>query len=160
MKKITFLLAVIVLLALFMPGLLQANGFKPAYEVNRAKACAHKFFSLFEKNPRNPEAVISMLAGKFDLDYPWGRYKKKEEVRKWIKSIPNEFQDAHHIRDISVKVLDDKRVQATAQVSWENKGRDNQHGSAELIYNFILIETGDVLPKIEQIDCQTLHKKQ
>ena len=159
MKKISIFLICTILLLLFFSqfALAESAKFKPSYQVNKAKATIHYFFSNFEKNPRIPKGVISMLSKDgFELIYPWGEYKTKKDVENWIKDIPNEFHDAHHIQDIKVEIINDLVVKAVADVIWQNSGPDNSFNSDHFSYTFELVDEGRGLLKIKSINCRRI----
>ncbi|MCG2713206.1 MAG: hypothetical protein L6416_12920 [Candidatus Omnitrophica bacterium] len=156
MKKITIFVFSLLLFTLFSgrATFAQSAEFKPSYQINKAKATIHYFFSNFEKNPRLAKGIIAMLSeGGFELIYPWGDYKTKKDVDNWIKDIPDEFHDSHHIQGIKVEIIDDLSVTATADVIWQNSGPDNSHDRDHFSYVFELVDEGIGLLKIKSINC-------
>ena len=155
MKKITYTIIFLLFLTTF--SFAQSEEYKPSYQINKAKATIHYFFSNFEKNPRMPKGVIAMLANDgFELIYPWGEYNTEKEVEDWIQEIPHDFHDSHHIQDIKVEIIDDERVKASADVKWENLGPDNKHDKDHFLYEFELIDEGIGLLKIKSVNCKRI----
>jgi len=159
-KKIIGLGMVLVLV--FVTGrfcLAQGDNFEPSHQMNRVKAAVHYFFSLFEKNPRDADAVAAALsADGFELQYPWGKFTTPEEIKQWIKSIPNDFQDAHHIQDIQVEVIDDRKATAVLDIVWQNIGPQAEVSSDQLVYTIEFREEGTMLPKIKRLHCEKLKR--
>ena len=159
MRKTTILFSNFIILALTLNTFVfaQTNQFKPSYQINKAKATIHYFFSNFEQNPRIPKGVISMLSKHgFELNYPWGVYKTKKDVENWLKEIPNEFHDAHHIKTIKVEIIDKTTVKAEADVIWQNSGPNNSFDIDHFLYAFELIDEGRGLLKIKTINCRRI----
>ncbi len=155
MKKIIF--TTISLLFLTSFSFAQTDEFKPSYQINKAKATVHYFFTNFEKNPRLSRGVTSMLANDgFELNYPWGVYKTKKDVDNWIKEISDEFHDAHHIKNIKVAIIDQSKVIAEADVRWENSGPNNSFDRDHFLYTFEMVEEGIGLLKIKSINCHRI----
>ncbi|MCK4994381.1 MAG: hypothetical protein KAS13_04960 [Candidatus Omnitrophica bacterium] len=159
MSKFKSFILIIIIFLIFSSSLVFADSeqFKPSYQINKAKATIHYFFTNFERNPRLSKGVTSMLTKDgFELNYPWGVYKTKDDVDNWIKNIPNELRDAHHIQDIKVEIVDATKVKAVADVRWENSGPDNIHDKDHFSYVFELVDEGIGLMKVDSINCQRI----
>ncbi len=131
--------------------------FRASYEENRITSCIHYFFSLFERNPRDAEKLAALLVSEnLQMKYPWAEFNSQEDFRKWVSSLPNEFQDAHHIRSIKVEAAASGSITAIADVFWENRGPKGEYDSAHLEYRFEFTEDGSSLPKINRLFCRKL----
>lgn len=160
MKKFEFMLVfVLIFFGLCYQNTVfaQSSEFRPAYQINKAKATIHYFFSNFEKNPRLSKGVTSMLSiDGFELNYPWGIYKTKKDVDNWIRDIPAEFHDAHHIQNIKVEIINNTKVKAEADVKWQNSGPEGSFDKDHFLYTFEMIEEGRGLLKIKSINCRRI----
>ncbi|MFH2138045.1 MAG: nuclear transport factor 2 family protein [Candidatus Omnitrophota bacterium] len=154
-----FFILIVVSMIFFSPEVSRGEQFQESYYVNRAKACVHYFFSLFEKNPRDAEAIAELLVDKdLVMIYPWGELKSKEEVRKWIKNIPSDFYDAHHIKDIKVIKTSANNYSVVLDVQWQNQGNEGQFDSAHLTYELEMVDDGGRFPKIKKLHSRTAGK--
>jgi len=162
MNKKILSLEMVLFLVLVVNGLFclaQGSDFEPSHQVNRVKASTHYFFSLFEKNPRDADAVVAVLASDgFELKYPWGKFTTPEAVKKWIRGIPNDFQDAHHIQDMQVEVTENGNATAVVGIIWQNIGPQGEVDSDRLIYTIEFREEGTMLPKIKRLHCEKLER--
>ena len=155
MKKLTYLIICLLFLSVFSG--VQAEEFKPSYQINKAKATIHYFFTNFERNPRLSKGVTAMLVNDgFELNYPWGVFKTKRDVDNWINDIPGELHDAHHIQSIRVEIIDPYNVKAEADVNWENSGPDNSIDRDHFLYVFEMVDEGIGLFKIKSINCRRI----
>ncbi len=135
----------------------QESQFKASYQKNRITSCIHYFFSLFEHNPRDAEKIALLLVSEgLEMKYPWSEFNSPEEFSKWVSSLPNEFQDAHHIRTIKIDTTNTGSIIAAVDVFWENTGSKGEYDSAHLEYKFEFIEDGSMFPKIKKLVCRKL----
>ena len=151
--RTSIVFAIVLLTLVVCPDFSQCGEFQESFYVNRAKASVHYFFSCFEQNPRDVDSIINLLVDKnLELIYPWGQINSKDEACKWISGISNEFKDAHHIKQIKVSKISDKKYKLIADVLWQNQGPEiEQFDSAHRIYEFELIDTGGEFVKIKKV---------
>ena len=153
MKKSSIVILFLVCMGMIIPAVSAQEEFAESYYVNRSKACIHYFFSCFEKNPRDVEAIVAMLTEKdLEMIYPWGKIKSRDDARKWIAGIPDEFKDAHHINNIKVSKEEESKYKVIADIVWQNQGPEKeQFDSAHLIYEFELIDNNEQFLKIRKL---------
>ncbi|MCP4650631.1 MAG: nuclear transport factor 2 family protein [PVC group bacterium] len=148
-KTVFILIFCVCILAQAMMCFAQAEQFKASYPENRVRSFVHYFFSLFEKKPKDVDAIVALLAkDNLKMVYPWGQIHSKQEARKWITEIPKEVQDAHHIKNVKIEILEDGRYFVTLDVLWHNIGPEGHFQEKQLIYELELVDGGGRFPLI------------
>ncbi len=136
-----------------------ASEFKSSYQENRIRSLIHYFFSLFEGENRNPQAIVELLVDDdLEMIYPWGVLKSPREVKEWLAQIPLKSKDAHHIKRIEIKILDETHYLVLLDVLWQNLDPEGKFDSAKLRYEFKLIDKGGKFPKIEKLHSKNMER--
>ncbi len=121
-----------------------------SYIENRIKSFVYYSFFLFEAQERDIDAIINTYADEFEVSYPWGGCKTREQLVKWVSNIPVKGRYAHHVKDLKIiKNTNKEVIECQAEVTYQTLNEQGEFKSMNLHYDFVILYQGGI-PKISK----------
>jgi hypothetical protein len=117
-----------------------------------AKVQLYRWYQLYEReiNENRISNQMAILADDVIIKSAAGEMKGKDGYPARL-TVYNEWQNAHHVKNITVKEVDDKILQLEAVIHYQNIQPDGQRKSYAINYNTQLIKTTKFLPVFSSI---------
>ncbi|MEO9781258.1 MAG: hypothetical protein ABJH07_26380 [Sedimentitalea sp.] len=126
---------------------------KNGYLEHGALAQYHRWYQVYERAEGGIENALDILAEDVAVTSGLGTAKGHEQYAERVGQLPQNWQNAHHVRDVQVSINDDGSMALTADITYLNAGllEDGGIRAADLTYTMSLAPTESVLPKFTEI---------
>ena len=123
------------------------------YRRHAAMAQLHRWFLLYEEPRYGIGNQLDILDPAVSVSSGLGTANGHEEYAARVRQIPSEWNNAHDVGNVDVRVGEDGSVSLSADVTYLNQGLlpDGAVRSADLTYTTTLLPSDDVLPKFASI---------
>ncbi len=133
-----------------------ATAIKDSYRVQAALAQFFRWFQPFDNRDAPLSRQLDLLDEGAAFQSSQGTGKGREAYDLQARNVPISWENAHFVRDVTVRFANDEDIRLEAEVIYLNRGaleQDAVHG-ANIQFRSTLSQTGNSLPLINKVSVE------